>query len=214
MRRIVLLACLISIPALAQRPTRPAITGVAFARFYTTDPVAAQRFYGSTLGLERKESGGMWIYPVNHSQWVELITKTKPPQPNTRLAAVAFTTANVAQMQRYLEAHDIKPEIPLKDGQFGVRDPEGNLVIFVQQGSEKLVGNASKAPNATSSRIIHVGFMVTDQAKEDAFWKGILGFRPYWHGGPKPDVDNWVSIQVPDAHPAARRCYGPLLPRC
>ena len=198
MRRIVLLACLISIPALAQQPTRPAITGVAFARFYTTDPVAAEKFCGSTLGLERKESGGIGIYPVNHSQWVELITKTKPAQPDTRLAAVAFTTTNVAQMQRYLEAHDIKPEIPLKDGQFGARDPEGNLVIFVQQGSEKLVGNASKAPNATSSRIIHVGFMVTDQAKEDAFWKGILGFRPYWHGGPKPDVDNWVSIQVPD----------------
>jgi catechol 2,3-dioxygenase-like lactoylglutathione lyase family enzyme len=198
MRRILLLACLFSIPALAQQPTRPAITGVAFARFYTTNPIAAQKFYGSTLGLERKESGGMWIYPVNHSQWVELITKTPPPQPNARLAAVAFTTTNVAQLERYLEAHDIKPEIRLKDGQFGVRDPEGNLVIFVQQGSEKLVANASRAPNATSGRIIHVGFMVTDQAKEDAFWKGILGFCPYWHGGPKPDVDNWVSIQVPD----------------
>jgi catechol 2,3-dioxygenase-like lactoylglutathione lyase family enzyme len=198
MRRSFLLACLLSLPALAQQPTRPAITGVAFARFYTTDPAAAQKFYGSTLGLERKEADGMWIYPVNHSQWVELITKTPPPQPNSRLAAVAFTTTNAAQLERYLEAHNIKPEIPLKNGQFGVRDPEGNLVIFVQQGSEKLVATAAKAQNATSTRIIHVGFMVTDQAKEDAFWKGILGFRPYWHGGPKPDVDNWVSIQVPD----------------
>lgn len=198
MRRTFLLACLLSLSAFAQQPTRPAITGVAFARFYTTGPVAAQKFYGSTLGLERKEADGMWIYPINRSQWVELITKTPPPQPNNRLAAVAFTTTNVAQLERYLEVHDIKPEIPLKNGQFGVRDPEGNLVIFVQQGSEKLVANAAKAPNATSSRIIHVGFMVTDQAKEDAFWKGILGFRPYWHGGPKPDVDNWVSIQVPD----------------
>jgi catechol 2,3-dioxygenase-like lactoylglutathione lyase family enzyme len=198
MRRSFLLACLLSLPALAQQPTRPAITGVAFARFYTTDPAAAQKFYGSTLGLERKEADGMWIYPVNHSQWVELITKTPPPQPNSRLAAVAFTTTNAAQLERYLEAHNIKPEIPLKNGQFGVSDPEGNLVIFVQQGSEKLVATAAKAQNATSTRIIHVGFMVTDQAKEDAFWKGILGFRPYWHGGPKPDVDNWVSIQVPD----------------
>jgi len=195
---MLLLACLLSLPALAQQPTRPAITGVAFARFYTTDPAAAQRFYGSTLGLERKESDGMWIYPVNHSQWVELITKTQPPQPNSRLAAVAFTTTNASQLERYLEAHNIKPEIPLKDGQFSVRDPEGNLVIFVQQGSEKLVAKAAKASNATSTRIIHVGFMVTDQAKEDAFWKGILGFHPYWHGGPKADVDNWVSIQVPD----------------
>jgi catechol 2,3-dioxygenase-like lactoylglutathione lyase family enzyme len=198
MRRTLLLACLLSLPSLAQQPTRPAITGVAFARFYTTDPAAAQKFYGSTLGLERKEANGMWIYPVNHSQWVELITKTPPPQPNSRLAAVAFTTTNAAQLERYLEAHDVQPVVPFKDGQFGVRDPEGNLVIFVQQGSEKLVATAAKAQNATSTRIIHVGFMVTDQAKEDAFWKGILGFRPYWHGGPKPDVDNWVSIQVPD----------------
>jgi catechol 2,3-dioxygenase-like lactoylglutathione lyase family enzyme len=198
MRRILLLACLLSVHTLAQQPTRPAITGVAFARFYTTDPAAAQKFYGTTLGLERKEADGMWLYPVNHAQWVELITRTQPPQPNTRLAAVAFTTTNAAQLERYLEAHNIKPEIALKNGQFGVRDPEGNLVIFVQQGSEKLVANTPKTPNASSTRIIHVGFMVTDQAKEDAFWKGILGFRPYWHGGPKPDVDNWVSIQVPD----------------
>jgi len=197
MRRHLLLACLLSLPAIAQQPTRPAITGVAFARFYTTDPVAAQKFYSNTLGFERKQTGGILFYPVNHTQWIELIT-TPPPQPNSRLAAVAFTTSNAAQLERYLEAHDIKPDVPLKNGQFSVRDPEGNLVIFVQQGSEKLVANAPKAPNATSARIIHVGFMVTDQAREDAFWKGILGFRPYWHGGPKPDVDNWVSIQVPD----------------
>ena len=200
LRRIFLLAFFAFVPAtslVAQQPTRPAITGVAFARFYTTNPDAAQKFYGTTLGFERKQADGMWFYPVNQSQWVELLT-TPPPQPNVRLAAVAFTTTNAAQLERYLEAHNIKPDVPLKDGQFGVRDPEGNLVIFVQKGSEKLVAKAPASPNATSTRIIHVGFMVTDQAKEDAFWKGILGFRPYWHGGPKPDVDNWVSIQVPD----------------
>ena len=47
MKRILLLASLLSLPALAQQPTRPAITGIAFARFYTTDPAAAQKFYES-----------------------------------------------------------------------------------------------------------------------------------------------------------------------
>jgi catechol 2,3-dioxygenase-like lactoylglutathione lyase family enzyme len=111
---------------------------------------------------------------------------------------VAFTTTDAAKLERYLKAHNIKPAVPLKQGQFGVRDPEGNLVIFVQQGSEKPVATALSSPNAPSTRIIHVGFMVTDRAKEDAFWQQILGFRPYWHGGPNPGVDNWVSIQVPD----------------
>jgi catechol 2,3-dioxygenase-like lactoylglutathione lyase family enzyme len=199
--RIVLLACLLSIcgPSLeAQQPTRPAITGVAFARFYTTDPAAAQKFYGSTLGFERKEADGMSVYPVNHSQWIEVLT-TPPPQPNVRLAAVAFTTSNVAQLEHYLEAHNIKPDVPLKHGQFGVRDPEGNLVLFIQRGAEKAVATAPASPNASSTRIIHVGFMVTDRAKEDAFWQQVLGFRPYWHGGPKDDgPTNWVSLQVPD----------------
>jgi catechol 2,3-dioxygenase-like lactoylglutathione lyase family enzyme len=202
MRRILLLTCLLSLSASSlvaqQQPTRPAITGVAFARFYTTNPDAAERFYGTTLGFQRKQADGMWLYPINQSQWIELITKTPPPQAGNRLAAVAFTTTDAKQLERYLESEGIKPEQPLKKGQFGVRDPEGNLVIFVQKGSEKPVATAPASPNATSTRIIHVGFMVTDQAKEDAFWKGILGFRPYWHGGPKPDVDNWVSIQVPD----------------
>ena len=37
-------------PLFAQLPARPAITGIAFARFYTTDPAGAQKFYGDTLG--------------------------------------------------------------------------------------------------------------------------------------------------------------------
>jgi catechol 2,3-dioxygenase-like lactoylglutathione lyase family enzyme len=196
-RRTLLLACLLSLPTFAQQPTRPPITGVAFARFYTTNPEAAQKFYGDTLGYERKQADGMLLYPINHSQWVELITKTPPPQSNNRLAAVAFTTTNAAQLERYLEAKGIKPEQPLKNGQFAVRDPEGNLVIFVQKGSEKAVATTAASPNATSHRIIHVGFMVTDAGKENTFWRDILGFRPYWHGGPKEGVDNWVSQQVP-----------------
>ena len=199
LRQAFFLASLISLPALAQQPTRPPITGIAFARFYTTDPAAAQKFYGSTLGFERKETDGMWLYPVNHTQWIEVLTTPPPPQPNVRLAAVAFTTDDVVQLQHYLEAHNVKPDVPLKNGQFGVRDPEGNLVIFVQRNSEKLVATGLASPLATSTRIIHVGFIVTDRDKEDAFWQKILGFRPYWHGGPKDDsVDNWVSLQVPD----------------
>ena len=198
LRRTLLLACLLSSPVLAQQPTRPPITGIAFARFYTTDPGAAQKFYGSTLGFERKETGKMWIYPVNHSQWIEILTTPPPPQPNVRMAAIAFTTDNVIKLQKYLEAQGLKSDVPLKDGQFGVRDPEGNLVIFVQRDSEKLVATTLASPSATSTRIIHVGFIVSDRAKEDAFWQQILGFRPYWHGGPKDDVTNWVSLQVPD----------------
>jgi catechol 2,3-dioxygenase-like lactoylglutathione lyase family enzyme len=197
MRRTLLLALALTTSAVAQQPVRPAITGIAFARFYTTDAAAAQRFYGTTLGFEHKESGGASLYPVNRAQWIEVVA-APPPQANVRLAAVAFTTRDAARLERYLEAHNIKPELPLQHGQFGVRDPEGNLVLFVQSGSEKAVASAPASTTATSARIIHVGFMVRDRDKENAFWQDILGFRPYWHGGHADDVTDWVALQVPD----------------
>jgi catechol 2,3-dioxygenase-like lactoylglutathione lyase family enzyme len=188
----------IAAPLGAQTAKRPAITGIAFARFYATQPDAAQKFYGDTLGYTRLQANGVWTYPVNSSQWIEILTSPAPPQPNIRMAAVAFTTRNAAGLERYLAAHGVKPELPLKAGAFGVRDPEGNLVIFVQSGSNKTVAKAPPSPNATSKRIIHVGFIVRDAAKEDAFWRDVLGFHPYWHGGRTEERTDWQSIQVPD----------------
>jgi catechol 2,3-dioxygenase-like lactoylglutathione lyase family enzyme len=185
-------------PLHAQAVKRPAITGIAFARFYTTDSAAAQKFYGDTLGYQRQEAGSTWTYPVNSSQWIEVLTAPPPPKANVRMAAVAFTTRDAAGLERYLGAHGVKPEIPLKAGKFAVRDPEGNLVYFVQSGSNKKIAQAPPSPNATSKRVIHVGFIVQDAAKEDAFWKELLGFRPYWHGGKTEDRVDWSSLQVPD----------------
>jgi catechol 2,3-dioxygenase-like lactoylglutathione lyase family enzyme len=86
----------------------------------------------------------------------------------------------------------------LKAGEFGVRDPEGNLVIFVQSGYNKRVAHAPPSPEAASRRVIHVGFVVRDAGKEDAFWRDVLGFRPYWHGGKTETRTDWSSMQVPD----------------
>jgi len=49
------------------------------------------------------------------------------------------------------------------------------------------------------TRIIHAGFIVQNRPAMEHFYKDILGFRPYWHGGGKEDgIDNWASFQVPD----------------
>ena len=208
--RIFLASLLVASSSALCAQQRPAITGVAFMRLYATDPAASQKFYGQTLGFTRHEADGLWIYPVNQLQWIEVIPHAGP-EPNHRMAAVAFTTRDAAGLQSYLAAHGVNAEQPLHDGQFSVRDPEGNLVIFVQSHAAhssnksdkpgsvaKLVASASPSPNAASQRIIHVGFIVKDKDKEDAFWKGLLGFRPYWHGGFQEGTDNWVSLQVPD----------------
>src|SRR5215469_13763112 len=126
------LAALLSTALLpAQQPTRPAITGIAFMRVYTTDPTAAQKFYGQTLGFTRHEADSLWIYPINKLQWIEVVPHAGP-EPNHRMAAVGFTTRDAAGLQQYLAEHGVNAEQPLHDGQFSVRDPEGNLVTFVQ----------------------------------------------------------------------------------
>jgi catechol 2,3-dioxygenase-like lactoylglutathione lyase family enzyme len=192
--------CLLGFPfaGFAKAQSRPAITGIAFARFYTTDAAGAQRFYGEELGFQRHEAGGEIVYPVNRLQWLEITPRT-PPKANDRLEAVAFMTRDAVGLETYLKAKGVAIAEPMHGGEFGVRDPEGNLVIFVQSGTTPMGKAETVSAHATSERIIHVGFLVQSRAKEDAFWKGILGFRPYWYGGQKADTDvDYVSLQVPD----------------
>jgi catechol 2,3-dioxygenase-like lactoylglutathione lyase family enzyme len=75
-----------------------------------------------------------------------------------------------------------------------VTDPEGRRIEFVQAPAHP----EPAPPNPLSSHIIHVGFIVHDRAREDAFFRGVLGFRPYWWGGMRDDETSWISQQVPD----------------
>jgi catechol 2,3-dioxygenase-like lactoylglutathione lyase family enzyme len=79
---------------------------------------------------------------------------------------------------------------------FEVLDPEGNKVQFVQPSMTVKVD----APNAVGHHIMHVGFLVKDRAKEDTFYRDLLGFRPYWYGGMIDTRVDWVSQQTPDSH--------------
>ena len=172
---------------------RPAITGVAFARVYAADGAATERFYG-TLGLRREVVRGVATYPVNALQWVE-VAPLPVHAPRARLAAVGFTTRDAAGLLRYLEMKGFPATEPLVDGRFGVRDPEGNLIEFVEMGSEKV---APPPENAASRRIIHAGFAVKNSEAEDRFYRGVLGFSPLWHGGMTPERTDWMSLQVPE----------------
>ena len=190
-----LLLCASALPMAAQG-TRPAITGVAFASFYSADPAASQHFYGDLLGLNGVSAGKATVYPVNDLQWIET-TPLPDPALKTRMQSVGFTTRNASALQRYLKAKSVAIEKPLHDGMFAVRDPEGNLVWFVQTGANKAVAHMKPSQRAVAKRLIHVGYVVKDEAKENTFYQDILGFRPYWHGG-RNNARSWVSQQVPD----------------
>ena len=192
-------ACVLA--ANAQQPMaasqRPAITGVAFARFYATDAAAAKHFYADTLGYQGQPAGAATRYPVNALQWIE-VQPLSQPAPASRMAAIGFTTRDVAALSRYLASKGFIPEQSLANDSFSVRDPEGNLVYFVQSGSKQFLSSTTQLPHATSARIIHVGFAVESASAEDRFYRETLGFHPYWHGGMTSDRTDWSSLQVPE----------------
>jgi catechol 2,3-dioxygenase-like lactoylglutathione lyase family enzyme len=192
MKKVAALLFLLVPFAYAQQ--RPAITGIAFVRVYAADPAASTAFYNGKLGFDRTTKNGADHYAVNDSQWIE-VAPLPTPAPQSRVAAVAFTTRNAAALQRYLRAHAVTIDQPLRKGSFAVHDPEGHLVIFVQQ---RATSSKTVSPHATARRIIHTGFMVKDRAAEDHFYRELLGFRPYWYGGRKPGELDYVSSQVPD----------------
>ncbi len=188
----VLLACCSRIFAQA----RPAITGIAFFEGYAADPEASAKLYGGSMGFVRTRAGADDIYSVNASQWIEIAPLGGEQHPS-RMAAVGLTTRDIKAMAAYLTAHG-QTVLPMPEpGRIGVKDPEGNLIVFVQAGSAHPGANVP-APRATSRRIIHAGFVVHSAETENTFFRDLLGFTPYWHGGQTDARTDYVSLQVPD----------------
>lgn len=196
MRKALVLVLLSAATCLGWSQKRPAITGIAFVRVYASEAPETAKFYGKTLGFSSSRAGAITRYPINDSQWIE-VAPLPSPAPASRLQAVGFTTRDVHALENYLKAHSVQIVDPLHNGWFSVRDPEGNLIVFVQQ----VKGPAIPTPvpsTAVARRIIHAGFVVKDRAKEDTFYRDLLGFRPYWHGGRNDTTTDWVSAQVPE----------------
>lgn len=182
---------------------RPAITGVSNIGVYTSNAAAAQHFYVNMLGLTRgddPENPSGVRYYVSAIQFVEVL-----PLPAgagaKRLDHLGYETADAERMRGYLEKNGfIVPERvergPEGSRWFYTKDPEGNPVEFVQAPKEGW--RITLTGDAVSRHIIHVGMRVHDRAAEDRFYRGVLGFRPYWFGGMHAGEVDWVSQQVPD----------------
>ena len=178
---------------LPQEVKRPPITGFAHVAFYTSKPEDAKHFYTNLLGLDPGERAG--TYNVG-GQRVAAIAEN-PPEPPSFLSNIGFATDDAEAMRRYLESRGVQvPATVRNDGAarwFEVKDPEGNRIQFVQEDRK-----SSNPAKAISTQIIHAGFLVRDRAAEDKFYRDILGFRPYWHGGRSEDHTDWVAMQVPE----------------
>jgi len=194
---VVASACAQSVPA------RPKITGVSHLAVYTSTPSAAEHYYTVTLGAAKMadpENPHGVKYALSGTQYVEVLP-LPPGAGINRLDHIAFNTESAEGMRKFLAAKDWK--VPAKvsmgsDGShyFAVLDPEGNTVEFVQPP----VNAGVDAPNAIGRHIIHVGVLIHNRDKEDAFYRALLDFKPYWYGGMQDNKVDWVAQQVPDGH--------------
>ena len=199
----VLAALATVISAHAQTPAaRPLITGVSHLSVYTSDGAKAEHFYFHDLGAVKRpdpENPAGVRYYFSPIQFVEVLPlpATQTDSKN-RMDHVAFNTANAESLRQYLAAHNVSVPAVVQKGSdgsiwFQLDDPEGNHIQFVQPPA-----HPERVPeNPLSNHIIHVGFIVHNQAAEDAFFRQVLGFRPYWYGGRNGKTE-WVSQQVPN----------------
>jgi len=180
--------------------SRPKILGIDHVSFYTTSPDGVKALYSGTLGLapaEPIEARGMARYMVG-KQWVGYSAEPDPASAD-RLDHVAFTTDNVDALREFFVKNGIKASAI--EGRadhslsFTVDDPEGHRIEFVERASAQ----PPTPPEAAVSRhMIHTGVIVHNREAEDHFYRDLLGFRLYWHGGMQPDKTDWVAMQVPD----------------
>jgi catechol 2,3-dioxygenase-like lactoylglutathione lyase family enzyme len=189
-------------PADGTQASRPSITGISHLCVYSSDFAKTEYFYVHDLGAVKRadpeNSHGVRFY-FNPIQFVEVLPLPSGSQSINRLDHVAYNTTSAEELRRYLIAHGVAAPAQVESGSdgshwFDVNDPEGNKVEFVQPPMKP----APVPANALSSHIIHVGYIVHSRSAEDAFYRTVLGFRPYWFGGMKDDVVDWISQQVPN----------------
>jgi len=187
-----------------QEPTRPKIFGIAQVRIRVSDFCRAQDFYSMVLGqhphcpTDKKPIGGS--VTLHSSQFITLNVNSLGARSSLNqqslLEEVGFITDDAAGLQQYLTSRSvIVEEVGARPTGFTVHDPEGHRISFTERSTTpaQLLASLPFQP-----QIIHTGFVVRDRAAEDKFYRDILGFHVYWHGGRKDDEISWVDMQVPD----------------
>ncbi|HUE57340.1 MAG TPA: VOC family protein [Candidatus Udaeobacter sp.] len=201
----VCVAILISCTSVAAQtqPARPRILGITQVELYSTNAEAAGSFFAAIFGSEGTPAdtctwgnmspviGYFHFHSFCSGQHLRLEKAPKSPS-STLLREIAFAVDDVKAIKEYLVAKKIAIEKNSGEQYFAIVDPEGHRIGFFQSLESATPSSAS------GMRLIHAGFVVRDRAAEDRFYKDILGFHVYWHGGMKDDETNWVDMQVPD----------------
>jgi catechol 2,3-dioxygenase-like lactoylglutathione lyase family enzyme len=196
---------------LAKEKPRPKISSIAQVRILTTDPGKANTFYYGVLrALSQENASGRqcdWCerVPAKGAGPIEF-ESVQGPLPKNLISSVALRTDDAEALWKRLKKNQVQVGKLTKwpsGATFTVFDPENHRLIFVQGHTNAILDQGMPgAYNSTSQAwphlIIHAGFVVKDREAMDKFYRDVLGFHVYWHGGMKDGETDWVDMQVPD----------------
>jgi catechol 2,3-dioxygenase-like lactoylglutathione lyase family enzyme len=204
--------------ASAQAPAgRPRITGIDHVVIRVSDAAAARRFYGDVLGLlggvagcvspcadgapSRPAVGPRLQFEVGARQRI-YVQPDLPAGEDERLRLLAFATPDLEVLAAHLSAKGVAVTRQPEAATILVSDPDGHPLAFVERPwppPARTPGpGASTVRTAISTRILHAGLTVRDEAAANRFYKDVLGFSEIWRGGRTDGVTDWINMRVPD----------------
>src|SRR5258708_2693603 len=182
---------------------RPKIIGIGSVRITSSFVEGnAIGFYVRDLGFGGGrtvcEGASKLCMEVNNHQRIDLYVP-RAPGTNDELSEIAFETTDAVGIRNQLlvEHLNVGPLMRSKESNlyFVTQDPDGHGIGFIQYLKKD---DFSHPLNQVSGHLLHVGFVVRNQKAMEHFYKDILGFKPYWHGGMKDDQTDWEALQVPN----------------
>ena len=205
-RVLVCVALLVGLPrALGDELRRPHILGIASVRIAVSDISASRRFYSDATGFdlechwcETSDSTGVVVLPSG--QMISLVSEKLSPR-SSLLTEVTFAVDNLEVLKQTLDASKIVSQEDRSERKLlsiAVKDPEGHALRFTAPRTQEALAKATSPNDNAVKRMIHAGWVVKDREAMDKFYKDVLGFHVYWHGGMKDNETNWVDMQVPD----------------
>jgi len=205
-----LLSLLAAFPAIAQPNPPPFhIYGIAGIRVYISNMAAARTFYKTVTNAENRncdlcETGEPAAIRFASGQFLLFSQQPKGATLWNRIAEVSFEADNLKSLRQLFKARKIKYQAEEQDGEIVLLrafDPEGHSLVFLNRDIPVRL-KAFRADAATGSplreTILHAGYIVKDPDAMNKFYRDLLGFRVYWHGGMEDTKTDWVDMQVPD----------------
>jgi catechol 2,3-dioxygenase-like lactoylglutathione lyase family enzyme len=188
-----------ALSAQADAPAAPHVSGIVKVAFYVHNADATRAFYHDFLGFDVDTAGSVTRVRIGQRQVVELIPSDSD---DDRLADFALETDDAESLRTLLAARGVAVPTVVEnhdsgDRIFKIMDPDGHVIEFLQPQRDGLGSQESSSPGI-SSRMTHVGILVSSLPTSLRFYRDALGLQEFWRGSNNGKTLSWVHMKVPN----------------